>query len=218
MTGLFIAGGLALLVAIGISLFARIGKGGWEPVATVLLIGLAGYAWQGRPGLAGAPVTAKAARTVHFDEGMAQRRRAMGERVSGATKWFVLSDALARQGDTQGSVNLLSAAVRSDPKDANLWVGLGNALMLHGEDVLSPAADYAYRQALRLAPAAPSPRFFYGLALARAGKLEPARAIWGELAASLPVGSPFRVELESNLAAIDRLLAAQGGGAAAPTP
>ncbi|MFT3967700.1 MAG: tetratricopeptide repeat protein [Sphingobium sp.] len=213
MTGLFISGGLALLVAIGIALFARIGKAGWEPVAAALLIGIAGYAWQGRPALEGKPVAAADSRTVRFDEALADRRRAMGERVSPATKWLVLSDGLARQGKTRDSANILARAVTLDPKDPNLWVGLGNALVLHGEGILSPAADYSYRQALRLAPDAPSPRFFYGLALAQSGKLEPARAIWTELASSLKAGTPFRGELESNIAAIDGLLARQDGTA-----
>lgn len=214
MTGLFIAGGLALLTAIALAFATKVGRSGWEPIAAAMLIGLAGYAWQGRPGLVGHPVSPTDARTLKFDESMAMRRREMGERVSGATKWMVLSDALARQGRTQDSANLLAAAVRNDdPKDPNLWVGLGNALVLHSEGVLSPAAEYAYQQALRLAPDAPSPRFFYALALAQSGKLEPARQMWAELAATLPEGNPFRAELERNIAAIDGLLARQGGTA-----
>jgi cytochrome c-type biogenesis protein CcmH/NrfG len=143
---------------------------------------------------------------------MANRRHNMGERVSAATPWMVLSDGLARQGNTEDSANVLVRAVERDPKDPNLWVGLGNALVLHGEGVLSPAADYAFRQALRLAPDAPSPRFFYGLALAQSGKLDDARALWTRLAASLPPGTPFRAELEGNVAAIDALLARQRRG------
>lgn len=211
MTGLFIAVGLALFAAIGIALGARLGKGGWEPIATALLIGLAGYAWQGRPSLVGKPVAALDNSANGFDEELASRRRAMGERNSAAAKWFVLSDALARQGKTQDSANVLGSAIRNDPNDPNLWVGLGNALVLHGDGVLSPAADYAYRQAMRLAPDAPSPRFFYGLALAQSEKLDAARTIWTQLAQGLPVGSPFRAELDTNIAAIDALLARQSG-------
>lgn len=212
MTGLFIAGGLALLAAIGLALATRVGRVGWEPIAAALLVGIAGYAWQGRPALAGHPVSPTDARVVKFDEGMAERRRAMGERVSPAGRWLVMSDGLARAGKTEDAANILVAAVRNEPKDANLWVGLGNALVLHGEGVLSPSAEYAFQQALRLDPAAPSPRFFYGLALAQSGKLEPARDMWARLAASLPEGTPFRGELERNIASIDALLARQGGG------
>ncbi|MET0239878.1 MAG: tetratricopeptide repeat protein [Sphingobium sp.] len=212
MNGLYIAGALALVAAAGIALFARLGRTGWEPVAAALLIGIAGYAWQGDPALPGKPVAANEGRGIRFDEAMADRRRSMGERVSPATKWLVMSDGLARAGKTQDAANVLVAAVRDDPKDPNLWVGLGNALVLHGEGVLSPAADHAYRRALALAPDAPSPRFFYGLALAQSGQLQPARAMWADLVTSLREGTPFRAELENNIAAIDRMLAAQSGG------
>lgn len=218
MTGLLIAGALALVAAIGVALGARIGKVGWEPVAAALLIGLAGYAWQGRPALEGKPVSGADSRKVKFDEDMANRRHNMGERISAATPWLVLSDGLARQGDTQDSANVLARALDHEPKDANLWVGLGNALVLHGEGVLSPAAEYSYQQALRLAPDAPSPRFFYGLALAQSGRLEAARAAWGPLAAAFPPGNPFRAELENNLASIDELLRRQGAAAAPRNP
>jgi cytochrome c-type biogenesis protein CcmH/NrfG len=215
VTGLFIAGALALLTALTIAIAARIGRTGWEPVAAAVLVGIAGYAWQGRPDLVGHPVAADAVGRVAFDEDMAQRRQAMGERVSSATKWFVLSDGLARQGRTQDAANVLVSALRSDPRDANLWVGLGNALVLHGEGILSPSAEYAYRQALRLAPNAPSPRFFFALALARSGKLEAARAMWVNLSHDLPEGTPFRVELENNIASLDAMLGSQGGVAPA---
>lgn len=211
MTGLFIAIVIALLAGLGILLAARTGRSGWEPVAAALLIGLAGYAWQGRPDLPGKPVSANAERNVMFDEQLVERRRTMENRFGPAARWLVLSDGLARQGDTRDAANVLVSGLRDNPRDADLWVGLGNALVLHEEGMLSPAADYAYRQALRLAPDALSPRYFFALALARSGQLEPARALWSGLAAKLPQGTPFRVELDRDIALIDRALARQGG-------
>ena len=60
MTGWVIAAAFAiclmtLLVAVG-----RIPRVSWELTAAALLLGLAGYAWQGNPGLAGAPRSAAA--------------------------------------------------------------------------------------------------------------------------------------------------------------
>jgi cytochrome c-type biogenesis protein CcmH len=217
MTGVIIAVILALIAGIGIWMASRSGRTGWEPVAAALLIGLAGYAWQGRPGLAGKPAAANAERAIQFDERLVERRRSMENRFGPAARWLVLSDGLARQGNTRDSVNTLVSALREHPRDADLWVGLGNALVLHEEGVLSPAADYAYRQALRLAPDQPSPRYFYGLALAQSGKLAPARTLWSELAAGLPEGTPFRAELDRNIGLVDQALAQQGGlPAAAP--
>jgi tetratricopeptide (TPR) repeat protein len=210
MTGLVIAALLALLAGLGIVVAVRTGRSGWEPVAAALLIGLAGYAWQGRPGLAGKPVSASAERAVMFDERLVERRMAMGGRFGSASKWLVLSDGLARQGQTQDAANILVSGLRENPRDPDLWVGLGNALVLHEEGILSPAAEYAYRQALRLAPGALSPRYFFALALARSGKLAPARALWAKLAEDLPPGTPFRAELERNIDLIDQAMASQG--------
>ena len=56
-------------------------------------------------------------------------------------------------------------------------------------------------------PEAPAPRYFYGLALARAGQLQAARDLWAPLAQSAPEGSKIRSELESNVARIDAMLA-----------
>jgi cytochrome c-type biogenesis protein CcmH/NrfG len=209
MTGIFIALGLAVAAVLGILFGARIGRKGWEPVAAAVLFGVAGYAWQGQPSLAGSPVSANNERKVAFDEALVERRRSMGERLGPATKWLVISDGLARQGQTQDAANILVTGLRSDPRNPDLWVGLGNALVLHGEGVLSPAAEFAYQQALTFNPKSPSARYFYALALARNGKLVPARAIWTELAAELPEGTPFRAELEQNVALIDQLLARQ---------
>lgn len=211
MTGLFIAVLIALLAGIGIFLAARTGRSGWEPVAAALLIGLAGYAWQGRPNLPGKPVSASTERDVAFDEQLVERRRAMENRFGPAARWLVLSDGLARQGQTRDAANALVSGLRSNPLDADLWVGLGNALVLHEEGILSPAADYSYRQALHLAPDALSPRYFFALALARSGQLAPARELWSGLADRLPQGTPFRVELERNIGLIDQALAQQGG-------
>lgn len=212
MSGLFLAILLALLTAIGLVMAARRSRAGWEPVAAALLIGLAGYAWQGHPGLAGKPAFASAERSAMFDEKLAEKRRAMGERMGPASKWLVLSDGLARQGRTQDAANVLVSALRDSPNDPDLWVGLGNALVLHEGGLLSPAAEHAYQQARRLAPSAPSPRYFYALALAQSGKLQAARDMWADLGADMPEGTPFRLELDRNVTLVDRMLASQGSG------
>lgn len=211
MTGLLIAAAFALLTAAAVAFGARLGKAGWEPIAAAALVGVAGYAWQGRPALGGHPVAAQAAKAAAFDQRLADKRSAMGERIGPATQWMVLSDGLARQGNTQAAANVLVSALRSAPDDPNLWVGLGNALVAHQGGVLSPAAEHAYRQAMRLAPDAPSPRYFYALGLAQSGQLVPARAMWSALASQYGADTPFRAELERNLALLDRLIAQQGG-------
>ena len=55
MIGWIIAIGLLALVSIALVAIGRIPRTAWEITAAALLLGLAGYAWQGRPGLAGSP-------------------------------------------------------------------------------------------------------------------------------------------------------------------
>ena len=101
---------------------------------------------------------------------------------------------------------MLLSGLRETPDDPNLWLGLGNALVAHAGGVVSPGAEFAYRRAMAIDPDAPAPRYFYGLALARAGQLQGARELWAPLAASAPAGSKIKAELELNIARIDAML------------
>jgi cytochrome c-type biogenesis protein CcmH len=212
MTGWLIAFALAALVLAGLVLLGRIPRSAWEISAAALLFGLAGYAWQGNPGLAGAPRQLAQADAQPFDEALAEKRRGLAERFGPAAQWMMLSDGLARQGKTKAAANVLLSALRDQPNDANLWLGLGNALVAHGDGMLSPGAQYAYRKALAIDPDAPAPRYFYGLALARAGQLQAARDLWVPLVARAPADSEVRKELESNIARIDAMLAGNQSG------
>lgn len=213
MTGWFIAFGLAAAGFLALLLIGRIPRSTREITAAALLLGLAGYAWQGHPGLAGAPRTIKDRPDVPFDEKLAEQRRGLAERYGPAGQWLVMSDGLGRQGKTKEAANVLLSGLRQTPDDANLWLGLGNALVAHAGGVVSPGADFAFRRALALDPEGPAPRYFYGLALARGGQLQAARDLWAPLAASAPAGSPVKAELDANIARIDAMLA---GGNAAP--
>lgn len=208
MTGWIIAFGLAALAFGALLLVGRIPKSTRELTAAALLLGLAGYAWQGNPGQAGAPRTVAKAQGEGFDEDLAERRRGLAERFGPAAQWMMLSDGLARQGKTREAANVLLSGLRDSPDDANLWLGLGNALVAHQGGVISPGAEFAYRRALAIDPQGPAPRYFYGLALARAGQLQAARDLWAPLAASAPPDSQVRAELESNIARIDAMLSA----------
>ncbi|KKW92752.1 tetratricopeptide repeat protein [Sphingobium chungbukense] len=209
MTGWIIAIVMAVGALVAILAVGRIPRSSWEITAAALLLGLAGYAWQGRPALAGASRQAEEKSGAAFDEKLAEQRRGMAERYGKAGQWLLLSDGLGRQGKTREAANVLLSGLREMPDDPNLWLGFGNALVAHAGGVMSPAADFAYRRAMAIDPGGPAPRYFYGLALARAGQLKEARALWGPLAASAPEGSEIRKELEGNIARIDAMLGSQ---------
>lgn len=217
MTGIFIAATIALILLLALKFGARLPWRHMAPAATAVLLGLAGYAWQGRPALAGHDV--KPGVAAKFDERLAEKRRSIGERLGPASKWLIMSDGLARSGDTEQAANIVSRGLQETPKDADLWVGLGNALLAHGGGRLTPAADHAYREAMALAPEAISPSYFYGLALAQSGQFEAAQRTWARLALRLPERADMRMELVRNLMMLDRLIAerdaaqaGQGGG------
>lgn len=212
MTGWIIAFALALSLMLMLLVVGRMPRATWEITAAVLLLGLAGYAWQGNPGLVGAPRHGATPGPEKFNEELAERRRGLAERYGPAGQWLLLSDGLGRQGKTKEAANVLLSGLRQSPDDANLWLGLGNALVAHADGVVSPGADFAYRRAMAIDPQAPGPRYFYGLALAGMGELQAAKDIWTPLVQSAPDGSGIKAELQFAIARIDILLAARPAG------
>ncbi|TNE42165.1 MAG: cytochrome C biosynthesis protein [Sphingomonadales bacterium] len=200
---------LACIVA-GLTLLGRLPRSLWELTGAALLLGIAGYAWQGSPGLAGAP-RAAADTAPRFDEDLAKLRNSFGGQYGQTAQWLTLSDGLARQGKTREAVNVIASGLRAQPDDVALWVAMGNALVLHGDGFISPSAEYSYNQAMHLAPQSSAAPFFYGLALAQSGQYGPARKIWGALKDRVPEQSPLHAELEAYLARLDRILAGQQG-------
>lgn len=198
---------LAALSAVGLIALGRLPRTLWELTGAALLFGVAGYAWQGQPGLAGDPRDARQT-APRFDEDLAKLRRSFGE-YGEAGQWLTLSDGRARQGQTKEAANVLMSGLRANPENPALWVGMGNALVAHAQGILSPAAEYSYQQAMRLSPEGTAAPYFYGLALAQSGQYAPAAKIWQALSDRLPDEVPLQAQLKSNLAQIDRILAGQ---------
>jgi cytochrome c-type biogenesis protein CcmH len=168
------------------------------------LLAVAGYAWQGHPGMAGVSVEPKE-KASSFDESKIESREEMGERFGTAREWLVFSDALNRSGKHGAAANYLRNGVKEHPNDPDLWVGLGNALVVHAEGIITPAAQFAFQRAADISPEHPGPPFFLGLAYAQSGKIDQARAIWTELLARSPEDAPWREDLESRLEAMEQI-------------
>jgi cytochrome c-type biogenesis protein CcmH/NrfG len=149
-------------------------------------------------------------------------RGAMLGRFDVADRWLTLSEAYLQDGDTKGAADLLRSALKQHPNNATLWIGYGNALVLHGNGLMSPAAEMAYARAAKLAPDHPAPRFFYGLSLAQGGRLDDAEKIWRDLLVSAPPSARWRAAVQQQIdlieraraiAAMQRAQAAAGQGA-----
>lgn len=192
---------LATLVALGLAGFRLLGLRGpmLQLGAAALLAGAAGYALQGRPGLAGSPRAAAASRQLLPLTGA---RNAFFGQFSRTGHWLMMSDSLARKGRTTDAAGLLRSAVREHPNDPALWVGFGNALVDHA-GVLTPAAQLAYERAAELAPGHPAARFFFGVALARSGDRTGAVALWRQILAEAPADASWRPLVEDAIAALE---------------
>lgn len=200
---------IVALVFAGLVFVLKLPRAGWELTGAALLLGISGYALQGHPSQPGAPKDA--AESAHAaDEATTAERRAMGNRFGSSQNWLIFADALTRQGQYAAAADVLRSAVHKDPKNADLWVAMGNALVGHSDGVISPAAQLAFQRAADIAPEHPGPPFFMGLALAQSGRLPEARALWMKLLARTPVDAPYRQDLSARLARIDQMMGAAG--------
>ena len=200
----------AMAIAFGLWRFARLERGALELVAAALLLAIAGYALQGNPQMIGNPVdAAEAAPAPPAAE--AALRRAMTGRFSSEGEVLSYADAFNAAGHSRSSVSILSATLKKEPSNPDLWVGLGNALVIHGGGMMNPAAQFAFERAAELAPTHPGPPFFFGLALAQSGKFDEAGDVWRGLLARAPDQAPWKADLEARLAQIGQSPRAAAG-------
>jgi cytochrome c-type biogenesis protein CcmH len=189
---LLIAGCLGLLWLLGV-------RGGLLTAgAAALLLGGAGYALQGRPGLSGAPAPGSEVADIFP---LTEARHAFYGNFTPAESWLRISEALARDGKSEDAIGILTNAVHRYPGDAQLWIGLGNALVDHSRG-LTPPAELAYQRAAEVSPGYPGPHFFYGLALARSGDRAGALAEWKQILATAPQNASWRPLVEQGVAAL----------------
>lgn len=191
---------LFLLFALSLGCLRWLGvRGGFLTAAgAALLLGGAGYALQGSPNLPGAPAEGSSGRGVLP---LAEARHAFFGEFSPEEGWLRMSEALARDGNTEDAVGILQNAVRRYPRDPQLWIGLGNALVDHARG-LTPPAELAYQRAAEAAPGHPAAPFFYGLALARSGDRQQAVEIWKAVLAKAPPNASWRPLIEQGIAAL----------------
>ncbi|MBV9841153.1 MAG: tetratricopeptide repeat protein [Sphingomonadaceae bacterium] len=204
---------LAALVLLALWRIGRVRGPALQFSAAALFLGIAGYAWQGTPGEPGDPSPPKTD-AMQPDSDFAKERSQFMGRFGSSAQWLDFADALHRANRDRAAVTAMQTALAQNPKDPDLWVGLGNALVIQGGGLVSPAARLAFERAARISPDHPGPRFFMGLAYAQSGQPDKAQALWQELLAKSPPDAPWRKDLEQRLAELQ----GQMGGSAATTP
>lgn len=177
----------------------------WPLAGAALMLGAAGYAWQGQPDLAAQPVAADA---VKLPPSFAYKnlRDTFFGRFSGESMYFGISDAALTNGDPDFAARALTGGVDYAPRNAAMWSELGNVIALHDRGMVSPAALLAYRRSMMLAPQNPGPPLFLGLAYVRAGEFAKARPLWKHALDLTPKNASYRDEIARRLALLDVLL------------
>jgi cytochrome c-type biogenesis protein CcmH len=201
--------GWLALAAMGIAVLALLWLAGlprslWSFTGAALMLGAAGYAWQARPDLAGAPVE-KSNKTRPDDAMQRDLRSAMFGRFTYLDGYFFAADALTRTGNADQAARLMLGGVRASPRDAALWTWLGVTLT-ESQSTVSPAAGVAFRRAIALAPQHPGPRFFYGLAHVRAGQFDAARGHWQQALRLTPDEAGYRNDIATRLVLLEQFL------------
>lgn len=193
----------AIAVGLGLWRFGRLDRSTLELTAAALFLALAGYAWQGSPTLDGQPVQS----VESGDTGVvpADLRKTFASSMNAEGQWLGLADALIQAGRPRSAVSLLVEATHKAPLNPDVWVGLGNALVVHSGGQMSPAAQFAFEKAAAISPNHPGPPFFLGLGLAQAGKMDEAGEVWRGLLARAPKDAPWKADLEKRLAEIGQL-------------
>lgn len=211
---LIVVVGLAVLV-LGLLLFVlKVPRGAREAVASAVLLGIAGYLWQGAPALAGAPKEASEPVSSNPAALVEARSKVRNSGIPNGNRWVVIADGLARNGRYADAAEVLRGAVEEDSKNSEAWLAMANALVAHADNSLTPGALYAYRRAAKAAPDEPGPPFFLGVAFAQEGRLAEARELWAGLVARAPADAPWRAPIAGQVERLDAVIAAQKAQAA----
>jgi cytochrome c-type biogenesis protein CcmH len=199
------------LVAFAIGVFGfRIGRGGWTTFAAALALGLAGYALQASPGLPGASASSARETEQGVWDLVDERKAMVGDHARSRNDMVLVADGFARRGQYANAAVLLGGAVADNPRDAEAWLALANALVEHADGSLTEPALLAYRRAADLDARGVGPGYFLGLAVIRQGRIAQARAIWAETLQAAAPDAAGRELLQQRLARLDALLRGEG--------
>ncbi len=201
-------------------------------VATSLaavMAALALYLYLGEPGLPGRLVGERAAERAGApggaDEGIEpaqldQLVARLAARLEGAPDnregWRLLARSYLVLGRYQEAAQAFARAAALDPEDAALPASQGEALVLAGDGLVTPAAKRAFEAARAVDRTEPRARFYLGLAEVQAGRPRAALELWEALAADAPDDAPWLPELEQGIARLEETLrsdpqASEGG-------
>ena len=198
---------LLMLALVGIAAAGMlwglgVGRRLWSFAGAALMLGAAGFAVQAARHVPGKPIAADVT-PIAVDPGMVAFREAVFAPSREDSLALASADARLAAGDAHAAADGLRREIALRPGDAALWTGLGYVLALH-DTAVSPAAKFAFRRAVALAPRSPGPAFFLGMAYVDAGEVAQARPAWAFALSVTPANAPYRDDIVQRLAALDQ--------------
>jgi cytochrome c-type biogenesis protein CcmH/NrfG len=204
MNGWIVLGLLSVLSLLVLTWFVRSSKGLWQIAAAAVLLGMTGYALQGRPSAPSSPAKSLAANEIGATQ-LIDIRADMDQGFGGAKRWLVTADSFAKQGDYASAASYIQSGLRSDPKSPDLWSALGLQLMLASEGQMSPPAQLAFDKARAIRPNHPAPYYFAGLARIISGDLNGGVFLWEKTLSLATPNAKWKVGIETQLQAAKAL-------------
>ena len=206
MNGWIALGVLAALSLAALVVIGRLKKGYSQLAAAAILLGMTGYALQGRPSVKSAPAKSLAAKEDAAVQ-LVDMRADMDQSFGGAKRWLVTADAFAKQGDYKLSASYIQAGLKQNPNDPDLWSALGLQLMLASNGEMSLPAQLAFDKARAIRPNYPAPYYFAGLSRLFAGNIDSAILLWEKTLSLATPNAKWKPRLESQLAGAKSLKA-----------
>jgi cytochrome c-type biogenesis protein CcmH len=206
--------------------------------AAAIAIGAGGYAVYKR---SSGPETAQTAPATQAEIGssIASLEAKLKDNPNDAEGWRMLGWSLFETGKFAESAGAYKRATQLDPKKAEYFSSLGEALVLAGKGDVPPDAKAAFDTAIGLDAKDPRARYFLAVAKDIAGDHKGAIDDWFALLSDTPSGAPWegdvrriitevaakeKIEVASRMAKLPALAAPTGGAAVAtaaipgPTP
>lgn len=207
MNGWLLFGAASVLLIAALRL-AGIGRDALCYSIAALFVAAAGYAWQGQPALAGAPVRhvpgPSEPASLYQDE---IRRLPMAHSTAFATLNTLSAD---RDGESTAYLEKLEAGIRSNPSDTGLRIAYAYSLFGIAKNNLTPAVVLAFAHAKAVADRCdPAPEYFLGLAELEAGEAQVAEVRWRNIRASLCANSAWERPLTARISMFEMMRSEQ---------
>jgi cytochrome c-type biogenesis protein CcmH len=114
--------------------------------------------------------------------------------------WMLLGRSYLQSGRHGDAIAAYTRAMNLAPKDPDVQVAFGEALVFAAEGIVTPPARSAFAQALTENPSQAGARYYLGLAEVQAGRKQQGYDAWLALARDTPPDAPWAALIKRQLA------------------